>query len=540
MEERQYEYRWRSIPNPFTNITDVNDVITGHISGRKADIIELVMGGQSAVILAGAPSIGKSTLIRYLQRPADCEWSWRNELGEENSPFPLKTIHFVQIDLTHVAGIADSKELRNQFIVECSIALHKVYGRTTQTTHDIKSIRELLRDIYRQQPGGRCFVMLDAIERLALSDIQSLSSAKTPQEQGIAILDHAGIMRVLVDLIDEFHNFGAIIAIESLPRPSIDDQFIHVSADLARFTTTTLQVFTLEDAKAFLQQQPESFGTEWARRFAESGKQTIFSEEEQAWLLKQAGTHPYILQQYCLNTFHLKQDDIHEASYELQERYKRQLIEYINGRLSTFVTRVWNRLQTALDKSSQEAKDNFSTFIKLLSVDSSPEQAIDPVDWDKLGPELHYILGSEGILRSEPRQLVYYPGDTLRKSLIAKAKTIGDRSSPSFPVSASVAPSSERNLWLTITMPDHQKERLILSDTEYRIFKTLLQAPVRYHEEELKKSSWDIPVSRTTLTQRIHHLRKKLKGVCGNEEIIQNHYGGFYSLNHPEWFDLDR
>src|ERR1700693_1882669 len=99
MEERQYEQRWRSIPNPFTNIRDVNDMITGHVSGRKADIIELVMGGQSAVILAGAPRIGKSTLIRYLQRPVGHEWSWRDELAGEGSPIPLNTIHFVQINL---------------------------------------------------------------------------------------------------------------------------------------------------------------------------------------------------------------------------------------------------------------------------------------------------------------------------------------------------------------------------------------------------------------------------------------------------------
>lgn len=102
MEERQYEQRWRSIPNPFMNIRDVNDVITGHVSGRKADIIDLVMGGQSAVILAGAPNVGKSTLIRYLQRPAGLEWSWRDELAGEVSPLFLNAIHFVQIDLAHI------------------------------------------------------------------------------------------------------------------------------------------------------------------------------------------------------------------------------------------------------------------------------------------------------------------------------------------------------------------------------------------------------------------------------------------------------
>src|SRR5579863_351924 len=175
MEKNQYVQKWRSIPNPFSNMRDANDVITGHVSGRKADIIELVMGGQSAVILAGAPSIGKSTIIRYLQRPPGNDWSWRDELAGEGSPISLNTIHFVQIDLAHIAGIADPKELRNRFIEECSIAFHQVYGCTTQTTYDIKSIRGILRDIRLQQPGGRCFVMLDAIERLVPSDSQSSS-----------------------------------------------------------------------------------------------------------------------------------------------------------------------------------------------------------------------------------------------------------------------------------------------------------------------------------------------------------------------------
>lgn len=538
MQEQPEEPKRRSIPNPFSNIRDVNDVITGHISGRKADIIELVMGGQSAVILTGAPSTGKSTLLHYLQRPPGSEWSWRNELAEESSLTFLNNIHFVQIDLGRIADNEDTKTLSEQFMAECSIALHLVYGRINQTAHGEQSVRELLRDVRSQQAGGRCFIMLDAIERLIRPDTQICSPEKTPREQAIALLDRGGIMRILVNLIDEFRNFGVIISIESLPRPSIDDQFVHVSADLARFTTTTLQVFTLEDTKAFLQQQPESFGVEWASRFRRQGKHTIFSEEEQAWLLQQAGAHPYILQQFCLNTFHLKQDDSHQASYELQARYKRQLIEYINGRLSTFLTRVWVRLQEALDKSSQEVKDNFNNFIHLLSTDSTPEQAIDPIAWDQLGSELHYILRSEGILRFEPWKPVYYPGDTLRKSLIAKARASSGPSYVSSGIPSSIAAASSRNLWLTITLPERKQQRLLLSEIEYRLFKTLLQPPMRFHEEDLIKSGWDMPVPRTTLTQRIHHLRRKLREICGNEEIIRNHYGGYYSLNHPEWFEL--
>src|SRR5262249_36198618 len=149
--------------------------------------------------------------------------------------------------------------------------------------------------------AGRCFVMLDNIERLGRSSMgfHLDSRARTLQERGIALLDHCDAIRTLVDLIDEFLNFGVIFAIESLARPSAGDQFTHVSADLARFTTMTLQVFTWEDAQVFLAQGPESFGISWASAFKKLGGSNIFSTEEQQWLLKHAGTHPYLLQQFC-------------------------------------------------------------------------------------------------------------------------------------------------------------------------------------------------------------------------------------------------
>jgi hypothetical protein len=50
--------------------------------------------------------------------------------------------------------------------------------------------------------------------------------------------------------------------------------------------------------------------------------------------------------------------------------------------------------------------------------------------------------------------------------------------------------------------------------------------------------AWGKKIERQTFTQRMHHLRKKLREQCGTE-IIENRYGGLYSLNHPEWFHLD-
>ncbi len=537
MWEKQYEQKWRTVPNPFLNPTDTSDVITGRVSGRSNEIAEIVMGGQSAIILAGAPSIGKSSLIRYLQRAPNAEWSWRNELADFRDQLKLDDIRFVQIDLTRLEGIEDTKELLNLFREQCTAALQSVYQPDGQPSSNLKVLRELVRSIGRNKLQARCFVMLDAIERLGRSSMGSFnlrSVAQTDQERGIALLDHCGAIRMLVDLIDEFSSLGVILSIESLPRPNIGDQFTHVSADLARFTTMTLQTFTWNDTKAFLAQEPENFGSEWAKRFRELGKNGIFSNMEQAWLLEQAGTHPYLLQQFCFHIFHLKKDYMDEVQNELQESYKSQLIEWLNGRVSTFLTRTWKRLQEAIGKSSQETKNSFENFINLLTTNPPAEKEMNPVFWNQLGAELRYILSSEGIVRYDLLQPIHYPGSTLRNYLVQKAKESSGRIS-----SQAVAPTTGRGFWLTINCSGNQEERLSLSELEYLLLKTLLQSPERCNEAELMKGAWGETIPRPTFTQRMHHLRRKLKEACRGTEIIENRYGGLYSLNHPEWFHLE-
>src|SRR6266699_7098454 len=98
-EEKHSIVNWQSLRNPF-NAMDTSAVITGHVSGRSTDIIEIITGGQGAIVLAGAPSIGKTALIQYLQHLSEPEWSWRNELVGYYDQQKLKNIHFVQIDLT--------------------------------------------------------------------------------------------------------------------------------------------------------------------------------------------------------------------------------------------------------------------------------------------------------------------------------------------------------------------------------------------------------------------------------------------------------
>lgn len=249
-------HSWRTLFNPFSP-GDMPG--TGRVSGRSTDIRNLIANQQSAIILSGSPRVGKTAFVRYLKGVSSVGWSWRDEvsLHDLREQFALGQLYFTQIDLTTLENAQSAQELLTAFVAECKRSLDTPYDgeKLPSLSHDIKGLRSLLRYYAREFPEARYFVMLDAVERLARLDmtIPELegSLAQTPQERGIALLNHCGAIRVLVDLIDEFANFGVIFSIQSLARPRPTDQFIHVSADLARFTTTVLQCLTHTDALAF-------------------------------------------------------------------------------------------------------------------------------------------------------------------------------------------------------------------------------------------------------------------------------------------------
>lgn len=529
-------YTWQTLSNPFPH-TDTSDVMLGHATGRSTDILSIITSAQSAFILTGAPLIGKTAFIRYLKGMPGDEWSWRQEekVAVLRSQMDLDQIYFVQIDLTPLESIRSMSEMLGSFIAECIRALRQIYQPDQPDQSGlppgVKDLRELLSRISKQHPQARFFVLLDSIERLDRPDTSfpelENSMAQTPQERGIALLNRCEAIRTLVDLIDKFSNFGVIFSIRSLPRPSSAGQFVHVSADLARFATTSLQCFTWNDTSAFLAQQPEDFGKDWARAFRDLGGDSIFTTNEQVWIREQAGTHPYLLQQFCFHTFYFKQmyAHLHHCWSELQENDQKQIVELVNERVSTFLTRLWKRLEEAVDRGSPETRNTFYEFISTLAQRRTDEEIL-AATWDGLGRELRYILSNEGIVRYDPFQPVYHPGATLRNYLAQKAHESNL--------------TMQRGFWLTIDCSGSRQERLSLSELEYRLIKTLIQHPRRCTEEALMKGAWGKVIERPTFTQRMHHLRKKLKDACGGDvEMITNHYGGLYSLNYPEWLHLE-
>ena len=548
MLENSNQFDWLALQNPFPKFSkpaitgshlgkdfEISEAITGHVSCRRTDITKIIVDEQSAIFLVGTPGIGKSTLGRYLQRPPGKEWTWRDELRDLNELLPLNDIHFVQIDLTPLEGIEDQNQLLGSFIRQCAKALYSVYQGDEQLSFpkfDLKELRGILRTISREKPDSRYFLIFDSIERLGLLGIRSFpteSKARTSQERALALLEHCNAIHTLVDLLDEFATFGVILSVESLPRPKIDDQFHYISADLARFSTMILQAFTWDDATQFLAQKPEEFGIRWANMFKTLGGSYIFSRSEQAWLLQEAGTHPYLLQHFCCYTFRYKQEyaNIHKAWPELLESDKTELIELIKESLSPFLARVWQRLQEAIKESSSETKDKFNEFIHLIEHKWSNEE-VDPTFWYELGPELRYILYSEGIVRYDRLQPIHFPGSILRRYLIQKVNT-----------TQSTLPAPTTGRYLTISRPGEQSTVVPLSELEYRLLKTLIQHPEHCKEDELMKGAWGMLIDRSRFTQRMHQLRRKLKEQGTDHEIIENRYGGIYSLNHPEWFSLN-
>jgi hypothetical protein len=549
MLETSGKFNWLNLQNPFSKISKqvvpgptgrkervASESIIGRVSGRHTDITRIIMNEQSAIFLVGTPNIGKSILIRYLQNDPDAEWSWRDELADLQGQLNLEDIHFIQIDLTPLEGIQDSDDLLALFITQCTKALYEVYQpdpRALSKQYDLTELRSLLRNINRESPNARYFFMLDSVERLGMRGMPTLklgsTKAQTPQERGLTLLDRCNAIRALVDLIDEFAVFGVILSIESLPRPKIDDQFHHISLDLARFTTMTLQTFTWEDTAKLLSQEPENFGASWANMFKALGGRCIFSHSEQEWLRLQAGTHPYLLYQFCLYAFRFKQEyaSIHQSWPELQEREKTQLSESINENLSPFLAHTWQRLEEVIHESEQKTQNSFYEFIELLKHKQATDE-VDPTFWYDLGSELRYILYSEGIVRYDRLRPIHFPGYILSHYLIQKAIN-----------RQNTLPAPATGRYLTINRPGEQPVVVSLSDLEYKLLKKLSLHPERCKEEELMKGTWGMLIERSRFTQRMHQLRRKLKEQGIGTDIIENSYGGFYSLKHPEWLQLD-
>ncbi len=534
---------WHSLSNPFTN--DRREVIAGHVSCRSTEINDIIAGQQNAVILAGRPNIGKSTLIRYLNLPSTAPWSWRNELEVAYDREMLDTIRFAQIDLKPLlVGFREENKLLDIFVEECTRALYRAYNPDDSfsfSDHTLRGLYKLLNTISADATNDtRYFLILDNIERLGelymqLSNIQS--GTKRPQEYGITLLDRCRAIRTIVDLINEFRLFGFILSIESLPKARVVDQFTYISADLARFTTKTLQTFTLRDTAKFLAQSVNDFRG-WQNGPGGASEPfddtPLFSQEEQTWVLALAGTHPYLLQQCCYYLFQFKA--FSAENDEPQGSYKEQLLSIIYEQVGTFLSRTWRRLQEAIKNSTgvERVERQFQAFISLCAQNGA-EHTIDYSIWESLDPELRYILSSEGIVRSDLFRPIHYPGTILRDFLVQQTK-VGTGVSQS--VQERYLPS-EHGHWLRITRPGMETKQVSLSKLEYRLLKTLLQHADACTEQELIQGAWEKGTERANFAQRLYKLRKKLEENLDGIDIIENRYGGNYSLVHPDWLELD-
>ena len=555
MSEVHRNPSWLALPNPFLrrakplpSATErdayTSDSIEGYVSGRRTAITEILMGAQSAIILAGSPNIGKSALISYLE-DAPGSWSWRKELPLLQLQMDLEAIHFICVDLTPLETEPSLENLVIAFQRQCALAVQAAYPESTEPySTDLSGLRQLLRHIARENPDARYFVMLDNIERLGRLAVAKLkeSNAETEEDRdmarGMTLLDHSGALRTLVDLMDEFSTFGVILSIEALPHSSINEQLRHCSADLARFTTRILKTFSWEDTLLFLQQPPASFGASWAHHFCSlSHASTLFSEAEQSWLLEQAGTHPYFLHQFCFYSFQVKMRSAQLSGLwmPLELTQQRQIDDTVKERLSIFLLNIWNRLERALQFCSQETRSQFSQWA--LSSTASPNHVIE--GWNQYSPELRYILACEGVICFDEAHSARYPGTVLLNYLIQAAQKSSLRP-VQIPATSSIVPGkSSRSFWLTTTLPGNKPEPLALSEKEYRLLSTLLQHPEACTATMLKEGAWGSqPISNTAFTQRMHQLHKKLKKQYGEDDVIEKRYRGQYILKHPERFQL--
>jgi hypothetical protein len=239
------------------------------------------------------------------------------------------------------------------------------------------------------------------------------------------------------------------------------------------------------------------------------------------------------LQQCCHYLFKYK--TYLASKWRLEDSDKEQLLSIIYEQISTFLSRTRKRLQEAIANSTniERVDKEFQSFIALCA-QKSAEDTLDISFWDGLDPELRYILHSEGIVRYDPFRPVYFPGTILRDYLAQQVKGKNKTSAVQ-----SIAATSEHGHWLHIHRPDMETKHIGLSKLEYRLLKTLLQHADYCTEQELIQSAWENGTERANLTQRLHKLRKKLEEQLDGAGIIENRYGGIYSMTHIDWLELD-
>jgi DNA-binding response OmpR family regulator len=92
-----------------------------------------------------------------------------------------------------------------------------------------------------------------------------------------------------------------------------------------------------------------------------------------------------------------------------------------------------------------------------------------------------------------------------------------------------------RGIWFTCS--GSKPERLDLSDLEYRLLQTLLQHPEACTENMLMEGAWGKEIERSAFTQRMYHLRKKLKKLCGETEIIEFSFFLIPAVSLIDWHD---
>ena len=235
---------WRTLRNPFQSGAESLEGIGSRVSGRSDDIRSIIAGGQGAIIITGAPNIGKTSLVRSLRRLPEAGWTWRREVPDLQEIANLDHTYFTQIDLKPLEGIDNTGDVRRLFIEQCISSLRSL--RQTEGTDYIGSrgLRALVREMFDRQPDTCCYFMLDGIERLQEPDLPQFNAGKprTAQERSLALLDASGVLRLLVDLLDEFPEFRVILFLTSQPQLGIVNIYKNLSADLARFTTMMLQV----------------------------------------------------------------------------------------------------------------------------------------------------------------------------------------------------------------------------------------------------------------------------------------------------------
>jgi|GEM_PF-5323837 hypothetical protein len=481
-----------------------------HFAGRLSTVRHLLRVLPSIVLITGPEYVGRTSLLKFLAAPeAYDRWQRTVEAGGARQVVEqLRRWHFFLIDLRRVLVAGDDPARSEMFLRLMDEQLGRLRdtvfraeaatgGREQERAFAGGGEREADlsgRIVWRLQEeplaGKQVCMLLDSADLL-------MSSSVACRERPEQCLHQTIIPALVAALVEMVPGFGVVLA---AGQGTIDRHELSSGSPVwARAVGVRLGPLTEREAQLLVSLAPE-----------DAPDRPFFTPDEQDWLLREAGTHPYLLGGLCYLAFmvHREQSEMHGGRWEpLTEEERKDILRMAHQAFDPVCARIGRQVARHI-WPREAAADLLYRLARAL------------VAHRNMGVEheLGEVLHEYGMLvphQNRPCELfVTGVGRSAGISVAAPAVSL---------------PGGGAGR-VRIRVPTGEWRVVRLSPLEYRLLAALKRAgSVEVSREALMEAGWGMAVPLSTFAQRLHQLRRKLRDMLG-KDYIENVYGSGYRL----------